>query len=197
MRSQVFVVWVNTNRIQPWAAKSWESLFFSLCKERNHNFRPLYNIRLKENRESENEKEKERKAGAWPLCCEVPLFYEAASRFSTCGWKKKKDAESTAHNRKKNQYNILTLVETSALTAFKHAVCQQTALRWLVLLILQARGGEEGICSDRMPHLETWLLHLLLEASTWILNKTRERFKLPTHVEKPYGSLWNHAPWQG
>lgn len=98
--------------------------------------------------------------------------------------------------KRNNQYHILTLVGTPALTASKHAACQQTALRRLALLILEVRGGGKGIFSDSVPHLETQPLHLLLEASTCILDKMRE-MKLPMHVEKTHGLLWNHAPWQG
>lgn len=100
------------------------------------------------------------------LCCEGTLFYEAASRFSTCKEKNKMLKAQLIIGKRSNQYHTLTLVGTPALTACKHAACQQTALCWPALLMSQVRGGGKGIFSDRVPHLETWLLHLLLEAST-------------------------------
>lgn len=131
------------------------------------------------------------------LCCEGTLFYEAASRFFTCKEKNKMLKAQLIIEKRSNQYHTLTLVGTPALTACKHAACQQTALCWPALLMSQVRGGGKGIFSDRVPHLETWLLHLLLEASTWILDKMRERWNYQRMLRNPMACYGTMAPGRG
>lgn len=105
--------------------------------------------------------------------------------------------------KRNNQYHILALVGTPALTASKHAACQQTALRRPAMLILQMRGGGKRIFSDRVPHLEARFLHLLLEASTCILGKMRETWNYQHTLRKPMaccGSMppgRDKFPWAG
>lgn len=130
----------------------------------------------------ENEKEKESEADTCSIffCCEGTFFYEAASRFSTC-------REKIGHRvlliiwQRNNQYFILKWEETSALTTSKHTAYQQVALCWPASFIWQVRGGGKGSFCD----LETWLLHLLLGASTWILDKKRERWNYQCMQKSP------------
>lgn len=137
------------------------------------------------------------------LCCEGIFSYEAAFRFSTCRENNKALKVQLIIWKRNNQYHILTLVRTHSLTASKRTACQQSALCWPALLISQVRGGGNGIFSERVPHLETWLLHLLLEASTWILGKMRERWNYQCMLRNPmacYGTIppgRAKFPWVG
>lgn len=166
---------VNTNRIQPWAAKSWESLFFSFCDERKYNFRPLYKTRLKKKIEYQKWERDGKGSRYFYLLRGDPFLLKQLLGFSPAGKRNKILKAQHVTGKSNNQYHILTLAETLALTTSKHAACLLTALCWPALLFLQGRRQGNFQCQSALPRDSA--SSPAPTGVTWILDKIRDRWK--------------------